>query len=74
MKKIVFLIVSVFFLGSCKSTYKTQDFLTTNIPSEPNYNNEKNWAVLPNNYSNELKQFSSKEIDTLKADVVNADA
>ena len=69
MKKIVFLIVSVFFLGSCKSTYKTQDFLTTNIPSEPNYNNEKNWAVLPNNYSNELKQFSSKEIDTLKADV-----
>lgn len=61
----------VFLIGiiSCKSTFQTQDFLNKNIPIAPDYNEEKNWAVLPNNYSEGLKKFSSKEVDTLKADV-----
>lgn len=69
MKKITFLIVSICFLMSCKSAYKIQEFVTSNIPSEPNYNQEKNWAVLPNTYSTDLAAFSSNAIDTLKADV-----
>ena len=69
MNKITFLVVSICFLVGCKSVYKTQEFVSSKIPSAPNYNEEKNWAVLPNTYTNELKEFSSKEIDTLKADV-----
>ncbi|CAI8160836.1 MAG: Uncharacterised protein [Polaribacter sp. SA4-10] len=69
MKKFTFLLLSICFLVSCKSTQKIQNFVESNIPSAPNYNQEKNWAVLPNIYSNELKEFSSKEMDTLKADV-----
>ena len=61
----VFLIVFV----SCKSTYKIQDFAAKNIPGEPDYNLEENWAVLPHKYSEDLKVYSSKEIDTLQADV-----
>lgn len=55
--------------ASCKSTFKTQDFLQKNIPQQPNYNEAENWAVLPNTYSEALKEFSSKKIDTLQADV-----
>lgn len=39
------------------------------INTQPDYTLEKNWAVLPNKYSVNLKAFSSKEMDTLKADV-----
>jgi hypothetical protein len=69
MKKIILLLFAICFMLSCKSTYKTQEFVTTDIPSSPNYNEEKNWAVLPSTYSTELTAFSSKELDTLKADV-----
>ena len=62
---LVFLMVFV----ACKSTYITQEFTQKNIPSKPDYSLEANWAVLPTTYSKELKEFSSKEIDTLKADV-----
>ena len=56
-------------LVGCKSTHKIQGFSKKDIPSKPNYNNEKNWAVLPNSSFEELKEFTSKEIDTLQADV-----
>ncbi|SDU25638.1 Protein of unknown function [Polaribacter sp. Hel1_33_78] len=56
-------------LVGCKSTHKIQGFSKKDIPLKPNYNNEKNWAVLPNSSFGELKEFTSKEIDTLQADV-----
>jgi hypothetical protein len=68
VKKIFFLAFFIVLVG-CKSTYKTQGFSKKDIPLKPNYNNEKNWAVLPNSSFGELKEFTSKEIDTLQADV-----
>ena len=68
IKRILYLAVFIV-LASCKSTHEIQEFSTKNIPSEPNYNDDKNWAVLPNSYFEELKEFASKEVDTLQADV-----
>jgi hypothetical protein len=68
INKTYYLAVFIFLVG-CKSTYKTQEFSAKDIPLKPNYDNEKNWAVLPSSYSEDLKEFSSKEMDTLKADV-----
>lgn len=68
MKRIYYFIF-LLVLGSCKSTYETQNFSSKNAPKQPNYIDEKNWAVLPRTYLTELKEFSSKEPDTLKADV-----
>ena len=68
INKIYYLAVFMFLVG-CKSTYKTQEFSAKETPSKPNYDNKKNWAVLPGSYSEDLKEFSSKEMDTLKADV-----
>ena len=59
----------LFFLVNCKSVRSIDRFVKKDIPVAPNYNNEINWAVLPNSYSEDLKEFASKEIDTLKADV-----
>ena len=68
VKKIFFLAFFIVLVG-CKSTYKIQGFSKKDIPLKPNYNNEKNWAVLPNSSFGELKEFTSKEINTLQADV-----
>ncbi len=68
VKKIFFLAFFIVLVG-CKSTHKIQGFSKKDIPLKPNYNNEKNWAVLPNSSFEELKEFTSKEIDTLQADV-----
>jgi len=69
MKKIIFLIFLVSFLQGCKSTYVIPAFSSVKTPSAPDYHKEENWAVLPDTYSKELKQFSSTQIDTLQADV-----
>ena len=69
MKKVILMLLAVCFIVSCKSAYKTQKFVTEEIPLEPNYNEEKNWAVLPSTYLKELIAFSSQERDTLQADV-----
>lgn len=67
--KLFYLIVFLTVFQSCKTTYETKAFREKEIPNKPNYEDESNWAVLPNTYSEELKEFSSKEIDTLQADV-----
>ncbi len=69
MKKYIYLFLIIVLVSSCKSTFQTQDFDEEITPTKPNYELEKNWAVLPNKYSKELLEFSSKEIDTLQADV-----
>ncbi|EAR11502.1 hypothetical protein PI23P_06161 [Polaribacter irgensii 23-P] len=61
----VFLMV----LASCKSVHTVSTFQKKDIPVAPNYESERNWAVLPNTYSEGLKEFASQEMDTLKADV-----
>lgn len=68
MKRILYFTFLIVLIG-CKSTFKTQDFNQNNIPQEPNYNLERNWAVLPNTYSEELKEFSFKDLKALQADV-----
>ena len=68
IKKIGCFIVLVF-LFSCKAVIKLQEFQNKEVPEAPNYLNEKNWAVLPSTYSVDLKEFETKSIDSLKADV-----
>ncbi len=69
MKKIGILFFFSTFLLSCKSTYMIPEYSELTKPLAPDYNKEENWAVLPNTYTKELKQFSSTQIDTLQADV-----
>ena len=68
IKKISYCVFLTFLVG-CKSVYTVTEFQQKEIPTAPNYENEINWAVLPNTYSEGLKEFASKETDTLKADV-----
>ena len=69
MNKIGILIFFSTFLLSCKSTYVIPSYSEFTKPLAPDYNKEENWAVLPNTYTKELKQFSSTQIDTLQADI-----
>jgi hypothetical protein len=62
------IIILVFFL-SCKSSFKYQEFQKQNIPEKPDYSLESNWAVLPTNYPESLKEYAPKELEELKADV-----
>jgi hypothetical protein len=57
------------FLFSCKAVINVQEFQNKEVPEAPNYLNEENWAVLPSTYSVDLKEFETKSIDSLKADV-----
>ncbi|CAL2078575.1 DUF3089 family protein [Tenacibaculum sp. 190524A05c] len=67
-RKFYFLLFIVVFYN-CKSTYKTQVFLTENVPPKPDYNQESSWAVLPWKYTDDFKVYASNQLDTLKADV-----
>ncbi len=69
MKLRLLLVLLMISLIGCKSTYDTQDFNANNIPSVPDYNRTDSWAVLPALYTQEFQQFSSKQLDTLQADV-----
>ncbi len=59
-------LTTVFF--SCGSS-KSIDFKTINTPENPDYLKETSWAVLPNNYRSEFKEFASQRLDTLQVDV-----
>ncbi len=67
--KFLYAILIVSLLLSCKSTYQTQTFSKANIPVSPDYNKESSWAVLPSTYTKEFKEYASKRMDTIKADV-----
>ncbi|CAM1342753.1 DUF3089 domain-containing protein [Tenacibaculum amylolyticum] len=67
-KTFVFLIFCIVF-ANCKSTYRTQTFRQENIPVQPDYTKETSWAVLPNTYAENFKEYASNRLDTLKADV-----
>jgi hypothetical protein len=54
---------------SCKTTFQAVGFEKQNIPVAPDYSNENSWAVLPTKYSEDLKEYTSIDIESLKADV-----
>lgn len=66
----LFKIVLICFLGivvSCRSSYLTETFEESKAPLRPNYQEEKNWAVLPSKYTKKLKEVAGNT--TLEADV-----
>ncbi|TCP28217.1 DUF3089 family protein [Tenacibaculum skagerrakense] len=67
--KLFFFLFAVVSFYNCKSTYKTQAFLQENIPPKPDYTKESSWAVLPEKYTEEFKQYASTNIDKLQTDV-----
>jgi len=69
MKRKLHLLFLLVFLVGCETTYQTQTFRQKNIPSAPNYEDEKAWAVLPSKYPEGLKSFATNTIKDLKADV-----
>ena len=69
MKQTLYVLFLLVFLVGCQTTYQTQVFQQKNIPTAPNYEDEKAWAVLPSKYPEELRQFTSNAVKDLKADV-----
>jgi hypothetical protein len=67
--KYLLILVLLIAISSCKPVYLTQTFKINQIPEAPNYKLEKNWAVLPWMYPEDLQKLSSQELDTLKTDV-----
>jgi len=66
----LFKIVLICLLGivvSCRSSYLTETFEESKAPLRPNYQEEKNWAVLPSKYTEKLKEVAGN--NALKADV-----
>jgi hypothetical protein len=69
MKHKLYAFFLLVFLVSCKTTYSSINFEKKNIPTAPNYANENSWAVLPIKYPESLKEYTSSNIEDLKADV-----
>ncbi|MDG2193577.1 MAG: DUF3089 domain-containing protein [Polaribacter sp.] len=69
MKHTLHILFLLVFLVGCQTTYQTQTFQQINIPTAPNYEDEKAWAVLPSKYPEELKPFTTNVVKDLKADV-----
>ena len=67
MKKYALLFFAIALLCACKSTYTTASFNETNTPPEPHYEDDRYWAVLPNQYPKVLVdisgEFIKKEVD-----------
>lgn len=63
--RLLFILVLV---SSCRSA-KVIDFSTQTPPKAPDYNLESSWAILPHTYTEAFKNYASKELDTLTADV-----
>jgi len=62
----------LFFVGilllSCSSVYKTSEFSLSSSPTEPDYKNQENWAVLPSLWNQSLEEIVGKP-EEKKADV-----
>ncbi|MGB1042400.1 MAG: DUF3089 domain-containing protein [Tenacibaculum sp.] len=66
--KIAILLMLIVCSVGC-SSYKTQQFSNNSLPSQPNYDLESSWAVLPSKYTAAFKKYASDKLDTLQADV-----
>lgn len=69
MKNKLAVLLLVFFVVGCKSSYQAIDFEKKHIPAAPDYSNENAWAVLPTKYSEDLQKLASHDVESLKADV-----
>ena len=69
MKHQLYVLFLLFLLVGCKTPYQTQLFQQKNIPSAPNYEDEKAWAVLPTKYPKSIQQFVPENWESLKVDV-----
>lgn len=69
MKNHFFRLLFLIVLVGCKSSYQAISFETKNIPTAPNYANEKTWAVLPTKYPVSLQKYATTNIQELQADV-----
>lgn len=67
LKIIGFFLVTLFI--SCKSNFATTSNFSSEIPLAPDYQNEKNWAVLPTKYTKELTSILKDSLHQLEADV-----
>ena len=67
MKSFILFFVGILLL-SCSSVYKTSEFRLSSSPTEPDYNNQENWAVLPNLWNQSLEEIVGKP-EEKKADV-----
>lgn len=56
-------------LSGCRSTYSTEAFSQQSRPFAPDFEIEKNWAVLPTKYPQVLNEMLKGVIDSLDADV-----
>lgn len=67
MKKSILLFTIIIAVCSCKSTYNTVSFEETQIPVAPQYQDNRYWAVLPDQYPKELMEivgeYQEKSVD-----------
>ena len=49
--------VLLWFITGCKISYKTYDFEKSPEIAKPNYSENDSWAVLPDNFPDEISQF-----------------
>ena len=67
MKSFILFFVGILLL-SCSSVYKTSEFSLSSSPTEPDYKNQENWAVLPSLWNQSLEEIVGKP-EEKKADV-----
>ena len=60
--------VLLWFITGCKISYKTYDFENSPEIEKPNYSNNNSWAVLPDNFPDEIFQFKN-DTNKKEADV-----
>lgn len=67
LKRLIFLLITIVGLSSCKTIYSGVAFEQTPVPEKPNYAEPENWAVLPGAYPESLEAltgpFTKKEVD-----------
>ena len=49
--------VLLWFITGCKISYNTYDFEKSPEIAKPNYSENDSWAVLPDNFPDEISQF-----------------
>ena len=62
-RKFLKLYILLWFLTGCKITYKPYDFDNSPVINEPDYSDEKNWAVLPNKYPEFISNIQNDKIE-----------
>ena len=51
------------FITGCRIAYKPYDFENSQVISEPDYSEEKNWAALPNKYPKFINDIQYDKIE-----------